>query len=87
MVSSLRCDRTSGNGLKLYQGRFRLDIRKNVFSERVVMHWNRMPKEVVELLSLEVFKKYVGVELRDMVNGHGDDGSMVGHDLRGLFQP
>ncbi|KAK4830529.1 hypothetical protein QYF61_011508 [Mycteria americana] len=72
---SLEKRRLRGDLLALYnyltggcsEGRFRLDIRKNFFTERVIKHWSRLPREVVESPSLEVFKRRLDEVLRDMV--------------------
>jgi len=49
-------DRKRGNGFKLKEGRIRLGIGKKCFTVRVVRHWNRLPRDVVDVLSLETFK-------------------------------
>jgi len=49
-------DRKRGSGFKLKEGRYTIDIRKQFFTMRVVKHWHRLPREVVDAPFLEIFK-------------------------------
>ncbi|KFR10445.1 hypothetical protein N306_14325, partial [Opisthocomus hoazin] len=55
------------NGFKLREGRFRPDIRKKFFTVRVVKHWNRLSREIVEAPSLETFKARLDGALSNLV--------------------
>jgi len=65
--SQAHCNRTRSNDFKLRKGRFRLDIRKKVFTMRVVKHWNRLPRELVEAPSPETFKARLDVALSNLI--------------------
>ncbi|KFQ95318.1 hypothetical protein Y956_10529, partial [Nipponia nippon] len=55
------------NGFKLKEGRFRLERRKKFFTMRVVKHWNRLPREVVDAPSLETFKARLDGALSNLI--------------------
>ncbi|KFW76555.1 hypothetical protein N305_03681, partial [Manacus vitellinus] len=55
------------NGFKLKEGRFKLDIRKKFFTLRVIRHWNRLPREVMDAPSLKTFKARLDRALSNLV--------------------
>ena len=61
------CNRTRSSGFKLRKGRFRLDIRKEIFMIRVAKPWHRLPREAVEAPSLETFKTRLDRALSNLV--------------------
>ncbi|KFW83894.1 hypothetical protein N305_05121, partial [Manacus vitellinus] len=67
LFSQVAISKTRGHGLKLSQGRFRLDIRKKFFTEGAIRDWNGLPREGVDSPSLEVFKMRLDVALSAMV--------------------
>ena len=67
LFTSAYSDRTRGNGFRLNEGKFRLDIRKKLFAVRVVRHWHRLPREAVAAPSLAVFKARLGGALSSLV--------------------
>ncbi len=56
-------DRTRRNGFQMRRGRFGLDMRRKFFTQRVVTHWNRLPREAVDAPSLEALKARLDVAL------------------------
>ena len=60
-------DGMRSNSFKLKEGRFRLDIRKKFFTMRVVKHWNRLPREVIDAPSLETFKVRLDGALSNLI--------------------
>jgi len=56
-----------GNGSKLHQGRFGLDVGRHFCTERVVKHWNRLPRGVVDAPSLPVLKKHLDNALNNLM--------------------
>ena len=78
------------NVFKLEEGRFRLDIRKKLFTEKVVRPWNRLPSEAVDVPSLETFKARLDGTVSNLVWWEVSlpiAGGLELHDLKGLFQP
>jgi len=67
LFTGVDSERTMGDGFKLRQERFRLDIRMKFLPQRVVMHWNRLPRKVVDAPSPEACRPRRDVALGSLV--------------------
>jgi len=67
LFTRVHSDRTQGNGCKLKEDRFRLDIRKKFFTMRAVKHWHMLPSEAVDAPSLAVFMARLNGTLSNLI--------------------
>lgn len=65
-LPSVCSDRIRGNS-STHHRRFRLDIRKHFFTEGVVKHWNRLPREVIDAPSLSVLERHLDNALNNLL--------------------
>jgi len=63
----VRSDRKMDNGHKLKHREFRLNLRKNFFTLRVMEHWNRLPREAVDSPTLETVKTRLDKDLCNLL--------------------
>lgn len=55
-LSTRACDGWArGNGYELKQGRFGVNIKNKFFTMRVVRHWSRLPRKVMDTTPLKLF--------------------------------
>ena len=68
LLTKVDSDRTKVKGFKLKEGRLRIDVKGSFFTERVVRCWKRLPREVVNAASLEVFKARLNGALGNLIS-------------------
>jgi len=60
-------NRTRNNGLKLECRKFHTSMQKSFVTVRVMEHWNRLPREVVESPSMEILKAHLDTYMCDLL--------------------
>ena len=63
----VHCNRARNNGLKLEHTKLHTNMQKNFFMVRVMEHWNRLPKEIMESPSMQIFKTHLNTYLCDLL--------------------